>query len=390
MVKRILVPWCLLFLLCCRNGTSGQYPYQVPQQLEDGITIGTLQDVGIDSTRIFKALRKIQKGNFNEIHSVLIHKNGRLILEEYFPGHRYQWDAPSHHDTVVHWNRNELHSVMSVTKSVTSALVGLAVEKGFIKSVDQSIFDFLPEHQHLRTMGKEGITIEHLLTMTSGLDWAEWNAPYSSRNNPMIAIWYAKKDPVSYILEGELVHEPGSSFSYYGGSQILLGEIIRNASQMTIAEFSQKYLFGPLGIADFDWSLQFGNGVYESAGALRLKPRDMLKIGIVYLNGGKWKDNRILSKEWVGKSKIPFGHNMSIQVPGEDMDETGYSYSWWLDEFQVSGIPIATFHASGWGGQKIIVIPKLETVVVFTGGNYTSKPKPFKILERYILPAMVK
>jgi CubicO group peptidase (beta-lactamase class C family) len=134
------------------------------------------------------------------------------------------------------------HVLQSVTKSVTSACIGIAIDKGFIESVDESIFEYLPEYRYLGTDGKDKITIENLLTMTSGLAWMEWNAPYSSRDNPMIEIWFEEaeqdKHPFTFILEGPLVDEPGTTFRYFGGNQILLGGIIENATQMDIDEFS--------------------------------------------------------------------------------------------------------------------------------------------------------
>ena len=136
----------LLLVSCEMFNTSAQYTYQTPERVIDGIEAGT--------------------------------------LEEYFPGHKYQWDAPYHLGEWVSWDRDMNHHLMSSTKSVTSALIGIAIDLGFIQSVHQSIFDYLPEHRHLATEGKEEITIEHLLTMTSGLEWREWSAPYSSYENP--------------------------------------------------------------------------------------------------------------------------------------------------------------------------------------------------------------
>ena len=380
--------FCVFIITGCRLNTSGQYNYVSPEYLNDGLEVGTLWEVGMDSTHISKSIKKVQGGHYNELHTVLIHKNGKLVLEEYFAGHQYQWDAPGHHGAFLKWDMDRPHNIMSVTKSITATLVGLAIDNGFIGNVHQSIFDFLPEHQHLKTGGKAEITIQHLLTMTSGLHWYEWNAPYSSVENPIIGIWYSEKDPISFILEGTLIHEPGTHFSYFGGNHILLGEIIRNASNMPIDELARKYLFEPLGIKNVDWPIQFKNGVYESAGTLLMRPRDMLKIGVVYLNDGTWNGKTIISSKWVKMSRTVFKNNTGIRVPGEDSNDIGYSYSWWLDEFQSPYGTTDTFHASGWGGQKIVVVPEFEMVVVFTGGNYSNKLGQFEILEKYILRSL--
>lgn len=383
----LIVP---LIYLSCTSGPTNRYQYQVPEKSQDGIETGSLHSASIDSARVIRGINKILRGRYKQIHSILLYKDGKLVLEEYFPGHKYQWDSPKYQGEFVNWNKDMLHSIMSDTKSITSACIGIAIDKGFIGNVHQSIFDYLPDHQHLRTEGKEGITIEHMLTMTSGLAWYEWSTPYSSTENPMVGIWFSDKDPITYILEAPMAHSPGTHFTYYGGSMIVLGEIIRNATKMSIDEFAAKYLFCPIEIDSVEWSLKFDNGVIEAAGGLKMRPRDMLKIGITYLDHGMWKDKRIISEEWIENSAKPFARNTGISIPGEDTDKSGYSYSWWVNEFPVSSGSIDTFHAGGWGGQKIIVIPELETVIVFTGGDYSSKVRQFSFLENHIFPAIQK
>ncbi len=369
------------------------YTYQPPENINDGLDVGTLEEVGIDLELIEEAVNDINRGRYREVHSMLIFKDGKLVLEEYFEGHRYEWDAPNHHGELVTWNRSMIHDIHSVTKSITSACIGIAVDHDFIDSVDQSIFDYLPEHQHLNTDGKDQITIEHLLTMTPGLQWMEWNAPYSSRDNPIIEIWFQdeeqNKHPFTFVLEGALIDEPGTSFRYFGGNQIVLGGIIENATTMDIDEFSEEYLFEPLGIDYFDWWLRYPSGVIEAAGGLKMTSRDMVKIGVTYLNNGVWNGERIISEEWVEKSATPYGDNKGIDVPGTDQRNVGYSYSWWIKTFSDSDEEIDMFCAVGWGGQNICVFPDLNAVVVFTGGTYTRTVKTFTLLDRCIIPAMI-
>lgn len=378
----------IILLISCKDYSEHQYKYKIPEKINDGIEVGTLEEVDIDTTLIIKGISKIMSGAISEVHSILLYKEGKLVLEEYFPGHKYKWDASKHKGEWVSWDRNMLHSIMSDTKSITSTCIGIAIDLEFIKSANQSIFDFLPNHQHLKTNGKGKITIEHLLSMTSGLEWHEWGAPYSSAKNPIIGIWFSDKDPISFILEGALEHEPGTHFSYYGGNHIILGEIIKNATNLTIADFSYRYLFNPMGTDSTHWSVQFDNGVFEAAGGLKMKPRDMAKLGITFLNNGIWNKKRIISEKWIGKCMSPFPGNKSIKVPGEDYGRVGYSYSWWTKHYSVKNKETAVFWAGGWGGQKIIVAPDYNTVIVLTGGNYTSKVKQFGILEHYIFPAI--
>jgi CubicO group peptidase (beta-lactamase class C family) len=376
-----------LLIVGCQLEPSSQYTCQPPENTNDGLDVGSLDEVNIDATLIEKAVNDINRGKYREVHSLLIFRDGKLVLEEYFEGHKYQWDAPKHHGELVTWDSSISHCVHSVTKSITSACIGIAIDKGFIQSVHQSIFDYLPEHQHLNTEGKDKITIEHLLTMTSGLDWEEWNAPYSSEDNPIVGIWFSDKDPVTYILERSLIDEPGTSFRYYGGNMIVLGEIIRNATKMNIDEFSTEYLFEPLEIDSFDWWLRFENDVIEAAGGLKITPRDMVKVGATFLNNGVWNGKQIVSGQWVEKSAISYRGNKGINVPGTDQKNVGYSYSWWTKSFSDSDKRINVFYALGWGGQHIMGFPELNAVVVTTGGTYTSSTKTFTLLEKYIIPA---
>ena len=335
-----------------------------------------------------KLLNEINRGKYDEVHSLLIFTDENLVLEEYFEGHIFQWDAPNAHGELVKWDKFMEHMVMSDTKSITSICIGIAIDEGFIESVHQSIFDFLPEYQHLNTGGKDKITIEHLVTMTSGLKWDEWGASPNSADNDIGALWFFhSQDPITSILERPLTDKPGTSFTYSGGNMILLGEIIKNATKMNLDEFSERYLFQPLGIDSSHWD-QFENGVIDGAGGLDITPRDMAKIGVTFLNKGVWNEKQIISEQWVNKSATSFPGNDRINVPGTDERNTGYSYSWWTKSFSDSGKEINMYYAGGWGGQLIMVAPELNTVIVLTGGNYEAEVKIFEILEEYILPAI--
>jgi CubicO group peptidase (beta-lactamase class C family) len=275
---------------------------------------------------------------------------------------------------------------MSVTKSVTSTCIGIAVDLGFIKSVSQSIFDFLPEYQHFKKDGKDKITIKHLLTMTSGLDWNEWALPYSNMKNDVIQM-VISDDPVEYYLNKPLIDEPGTSFKYSGGCNILLGKILENATKMNIDDFAGKYLFGPLGIDLYYWS-KYESGAIDAAGGLRITPRDMVKIGAMFLNKGIWHGKRIISEQWVGKSTESFPGNSWMNNWDDYWGMRGYGYMWWTHTFTRESQRIGMFYAAGWGGQFIMVIPVLNTVVVFTEGNYLSYRPAFEILKKYIIPAI--
>ena len=376
-----------LFQVSCEQDFSENRPYTVPDSLDDGLAVGTLNEVNIDAGMLAKVVGRIQQEKYKEVHSLLIYKDNMLVFEEYFQGHKYLWEGPGHHGEWVAWNRDMLHNIHSAAKSFTSACIGIAVDKGYIENVHQSIFDYLPDHQHLKRDGKENITIEHLLTMTSGLAWPEWSAPYSSGANPIIGVWFQEKDPISFILEMPLVEEPGTAFNYSTGNIVVLGEIVRNASGMTIDEFSGKYLFEPLAVDTFNWSVKYENGV--DANTLYITPRVMVKFGATYLNNGTWNGEQILPGSWVEKSATEYGNNHRINVPGEASGRLGYSYTWWTKTLSRKGQKIHMYTATGFGGQHIMVLPEANTVVVFTCGNYLTRRPTFEILERFIVPAII-
>ena len=374
-----------LLFVSCKQDAARQYNYHPPENINDGFEVGTLGEVDIDSALIVQAVDSIYQGKYKEVHAILIVRDGKLVFEEYFEGYEFDYDSTDHHGESVVWDRMSLHSIMSVTKSITSACIGIAIDNGFIKSVHQSVFDYLPAHRYLNTGGKDKITIEHLLTMTSGLEGNEWLVPYSNPNNDIITT-YRVEDPITYVLHKPLLHEPGKNFQYYGGANIVLGEIIRHATKMNIDEFSGEYLFGPLGINKYYWA-KYKNSVVDAAGSIKITPRDMAKIGVTFLNKGFWQGKKIISEQWVEKSATSFPGNNWLNNWDDHWGMKGYSYSWWTHLFSQSGKRINMYYAAGWGGQYIMVIPVLKTVVVFTGGNYTSYRPPFEILKKYIVPA---
>lgn len=387
MKNAILFISILSFLfVACQNDNSN-YTYRSPEFANDGLNVGNLEGVGIDARKIVKGVGKIKSGSFGEVHSMLIYKQDSLVLEEYFQGHQYKWDAKDYHGELVNWNRNMTHDMMSCTKSITSACIGIAIEKGFIKDIHQSIFDYLPNHQHLKVNNREYITIEHLVTMTSGLAWDEWSASHGSSANDIDALWFDCKETISCVLDRPWWKEPGELFTYNGGGTIILGEILKNASGMTLYEFAKTYLFEPLEITNTQWH-HFPGGVWDGSGSLHMTPRDMIKFGTTYLKNGQWDGKRIIPSNWVEKSSVPFNNNIDINIPGEDSGKNGYGYTWWTSEFSHAGNKIKMFRAGGWGGQEIMVFPELDMVVVFTGGNYADKTHLYKIINRYVLPAI--
>jgi CubicO group peptidase (beta-lactamase class C family) len=181
-------------------------------------------------------------------------------------------------------------------------------------------------------------------------------------------------------------NEPGTKFNYSSGNIVVLGEIIKNASQMSIDDFSDQYIFKPMDVDTSLWAVKYDNGV--DANNLMITPRAMIKFGALYLNNGTWNRNQIIPEYWVENSATTFPGNNGINIPGEDSGRNGYSYTWWTKTLYKSGKRVNMYSASGFGGQHIMILPELNTVVVFTGGNYVTKRPPFKILRNYIIPAV--
>ena len=225
--------------------------------------------------------------------------------------------------------------------------------------MNQKVFDFFPEYADLLNEDKSRLTIEHLLTMTSGLEWDEKSLPYSDNRNDCYRMFH-QNDPIRFILNKPVVVEPGTEYNYNGGNVIVLGEIIRKTTGLRADDFAEQFLLEPLGVTDFEWQ-ELSNGVCYTSGDMKLYPRDMAKFGLLYLNDGSWMGEQIIPVEWVEASTTAF-------IPQNPLWETGYL--WWLHTYEVNGSQIPVFAASGWGGQRITVVPSLNMVVVFTAGYY--------------------
>jgi len=360
---------------------AGSYQYSAPQQLNDGWETASLQSVGMNPIHLINLMNRLNQIGEHKIHSLLIIKNDKLVFEEYFPGDKFnlaQYTGEKGFDI------NDTHNLCSATKSFTSALIGIAMDKGFIQSVDEKVFDFFPEYADLLTTApeKQNMTLEHLLTMRSGLEWDDESYPYSDPRNDMNRL-FNSSDPIRFILAKDLIEAPGTFFAYRNCNTNVLGEIVRKATGQRLDYFSRDYLFSKLGITDYEWQ-RLPNNVIFCSGDLRLRPRDLAKFGQLFLNGGTWKNERIISQEWVDISTRKF---TSLNNWWGDVD--GYGYQWWQWE-NIYGVNYKAYMASGWGGQWIVVSPDLNTVVITTAGNYYSTElMPVQtILVNYILPSI--
>jgi CubicO group peptidase (beta-lactamase class C family) len=380
-----LVILTLLAVAGCQSGPP-DYTYTPPEDLGDGLEVGTIEEVGIDFNLIGTAVDRIWDGDFKAVHSLLIFKDGKLVVEEYFSGHRFSWEGSGYRGEWIEWDADEHHVSLSLTKSYVSAIVSIAIAQGFINSVHDSIFDYLPDHQRFAKDGKEDITIEHLVTMTSGLEWNEWNSKSGSKNSIMNV--YKCSDQVACVLEEPLKHEPGTHFTYSGGNFLVLAQIVKHATGMEMDEYAGLHLYEPMGISELPLWVRYDSGMIDAAGGSLHTSRELLKLGVTYLNDGVWNGRQVIDEEWVALSGVPYKNNTGIKIPGDDAGRKGYGYTWWTFTVRHNGKKMNAYNAGGWGGQRIYVLPELDAVVVMTGGTYTANTATFTVLDKYILPAI--
>jgi CubicO group peptidase (beta-lactamase class C family) len=369
----LLLLVCTVWLVSCQPANT----HPIPEQTNDGWQTASLDAVGLNAKILKELVEDIHGNKYQNVHSIVIVKDGKLVFEEYFSGYTWDYNGDEFRGELTDFGIDTIHNLASVTKSFTSALVGIAMDQGFIQGVDEKVFGFFPEYSHLNDERKDKITLEHLLTMTSGLEWNELELPLSNTRNDLIQLFIVS-DPIEYILAKPVVDEPGTKWYYNGGGTNLLGEVIRETTGLRMDDFAEEYLFAPLGITDYEWD-HINPDVIHASGNLKLRPRDMAKFGYLFLNGGTWKGERIVSEEWIRES---------TKGRASPLWADGYGYQWWLRTYHSNSTSVDSFYADGWGGQRIAVFPSLDMVVVFTGGNYVGEVPVDDIVVRFILPAV--
>lgn len=325
-----------------------RYQYRVPTDRQDGLPTGAISKTGLDTTLIHTLVDRIIDGTYPDVHSILLIKDGKLVLEEYF----YEYNAHTR------------HQLRSATKSITGIVTGLAIDKGLIRGTGEKIHRYFPEYK------LADITIHDLLTQQSGLACDDRD-PNSPGNEVKI---YPTNDWISYILQLPMSYTPGSKAYYCSGNTLLLDRIIEKAAGQSLTAFAKTYLFTPLGIHDYKWDFVPDKQHENDFGQLHMLPRDMAKIGLLVLNKGQWKGKQVLSREFIAAS-------MTKQSVVDGMD---YGYLWWLET--LNGIP--GIAAKGNGGQRIFIWPGLNMVAVVTAGNYNQQSPANKLLAECVLKGL--
>jgi CubicO group peptidase (beta-lactamase class C family) len=307
--------------------------------------VSTPEQQGMDAQPLAQMVEAIQKQNL-KVDSVLVIRHGYIVSENYFTGEQ---DDP--------------HVLYSCTKSFVSALVGIAIAQGNIKGVDQPVLSFFPERTFAQDDArKQAMTLDNLLTMTSGLDWTE--------GDPAIMQLIRSTDWVQFMLDKPMVAEPGRRFNYCSGCSFILSAIVQETTGTSTLDFAKANLFGPLGIVNPRWETG-SSGIVNGGWGLWLTSRDMAKLGYLYLNGGMWDGRQVVPADWV---------ETSVQkhiTTGERLD---YGYQWWVYP------ALDAYTARGRGGQLIFVIPRLDMVIVFTA-TMDGDAALLDLIEKYVVPA---
>lgn len=322
------------------NG-SIKYTYHQPEKSNDQLQTASIFEFIKDSTAFYNLIEKIIRQKFGRLESFLIIKDQKLVLEEYFYG----------------YDRNQLHPIYSCTKSITSLLLGMSLDRHKKLDVEQPVFDFFPQYESLLTPEKEKITLEHVLTMSAGIQGSngfEGTKP---------------EDFIKFLLSHPLESNPGESYKYSGECTNLLGCIIYTLEEKQVDEFAKDVLFKKLKISEYNWERE--NGITPCDAGLFMYPKDMAKIGLLVLNNGTWNGEQIVSKEWIDMSSKP-------HVAESEFFDYGYQWwhrskqnkSWWDNPVHGSNNEHDMFLALGYGGQYIMVVRDLNMVIVTTSSDY--------------------
>jgi CubicO group peptidase (beta-lactamase class C family) len=337
---------------------------------------------GLDAAVLEALHREFAEGKHGYIDGWLVVRNGAVVFEKTYrhdydrlfvgrgtPG-LYNYYDPGWHP---YWKRTPLHTMQSVSKSVTSALVGIALRRGELPGVGVKLMPYFAEFKAKSDPRRDAMTLRHVLTMTTGIEWDESSVPYTDpRNN--CAVMEGREDWIQYVLDQPMAHEPGGKWQYNSGATQLLSFLIAKATGKPTDDYAQEHLFGPLGI-EYAWK-RTPRGLADTEGGLYLRPRDLAKLGYLFLKDGVWEAKRLLPEGWVRDSTA-----RQVELTGGG----AYGYKWWIAPRTNPESPEA-YAASGYGGQLLIVVPRVQLLAVFTGWNIYDRPSlsPFVAKDRVL------
>ncbi|CAO3382879.1 serine hydrolase domain-containing protein [Azospirillum argentinense] len=324
-----------------------------------------------------------EAGCLPNVHGVIAARGGHIVCERYWPGID---EARGHPLGVVRFAPETLHDLRSVTKSVVGLLYGIALAAGRVPPPDAVLIDQFPEYPDLADVPeRRAMTVEHALTMTLGTEWDELSLSYADPRNSEIAMDRAA-DRHRYVLERPVVRPPGECWTYNGGATALLARLIIKGTGRSLPDFAREALFEPLGIDRTEWH-SGADGKAIAASGLRLTLHDLLRIGVMLLDGGRWQGRSVVPKEWLTSSFRP-----AVKLP----DGRRYGYHWYVEHVAMDngsgGVRWEEMvNAVGYGGQRLFLLPRLDLVVAIFAGNYGASDQwlpPLVALRDIVLPAM--
>ncbi|MBI1779705.1 MAG: serine hydrolase [Proteobacteria bacterium] len=345
-----------------------------PVASDDQWQVATPESVGLDGGKLCALVTRFDEWKEANLHGVVVVRHGKLAFEHYFAAYDLKGrNGPG----IVDFNVATTHDLRSMTKSVTSLVMGVAIDRGLISDVDQSVLSFFPDYADLRTPEKDRITMRHLLTMSMGLYWSE-EAPFTNENelNRSLA-------PYRYVLGQPVVHPAGTVWNYSGGGTALIGAVLQRVTGKRFDALAASLLLDPLGISDVAWTI-LPNGDPKDWCCFWMRPRDMAKIGQLVLDHGRWNGKQVVSEAWIDAATAPQIKTSSGEA---------YGYQFWLGRSLASGRLIDWVGALGQGGQRIFIVPKLDLVVVVTAGLYYGNDRlsglvPRTVFNDYVLSAV--
>ena len=323
-----------------------------------------VDDVVFDQSKVrqLSQLSASPNNPYSDTTSLLIAKDGKLVVEEYFNG----------------WDSQFPHTIQSISKSLTSLALGDAIHRGLIESDTQTLVKLMPAYAELLSDEKSQLTLAHLLMMGAGLDWNEWSTPYENPNNPRQQEM-ASIDPIAFVLDRELIAEPGEQFRYNGGLVTIVGELI--SQQAGVEHFADYWRESPLSALCFEnaYFMNQAGGVTNTAGGGMLRPIDLLKVGQLVAQDGVWQEQRLLPKGWIERSTKPH------LTTGDGIYD--YGYYWWLDDIQVAEKTYPVVFGLGYGGQVVAIVEDLDLVVARTATHFMGRTPNIEMMRDYIIPA---
>lgn len=330
-------------------------------RLEDGWPVADAQQQGFDAARLCGAVRAFRASPLN-LHGLVIERGGKLVAESYRTGRDVPWLFVVPQD--VAFGPATLHDLRSISKSVVSLLWGIAQAQGHLPPIHTPVLDLFPALADLRTQGRERITVEDLLAMRSGLAWDESGRQGRFTDDESGLAW--RGDIPRYVLDRMLTTAPGAAFNYNSGHTAVLAHLIEARTASQLHDYARSRLFEPLGIKQSEWRTDLRRRDMAYAG-LRLRPRDLARIGRLVLADGAWNGRQLVAASWVQASFQP-------RVPPDERElgpDGNYGYHWWLGKVRTGSAGSFTLRAAvGDGGQLLLMVPQLDLVVVLTAGEY--------------------